>query len=313
MRVLIAYDGSACADDMLLDLTRAGLPPDTEALVVTISEVWLPGVPEEEPEETSDRPIEVRNLRARAAHELHEAHEVAVQGAERVQGMFPMWTVNARAHADAAAWGVLEVASEWKPDLIVVGSQGRSAIKRVLLGSVSLKILSEATCSVRIARCNHPVNDAPLRIVIGIDGSPDARAAVEEVAQRHWPAQSAVQVVALLEPMRPAMVPPLGSHFPVMGKETRRQTKERFEKALDDAVVSLREAGLNASAEIGEGQPDKVLLEIASQWGADAIFVGARGHRFMERILLGSVSSALATHAHCSVEVVRHDGEQHNP
>jgi nucleotide-binding universal stress UspA family protein len=312
MRVLIAYDGSACADDLLHDLTRAGLPENTEALVVTISEVWLPGVPEEEVEEAAERPIEVRNLRGRAAHELHEAHEIAMQGVERLHALLPSWTVNARAHADAAAWGILAVADEWKPDLIVVGSQGRSAIKRVLLGSVSLKILSEATSSVRIARCIHPVENAPLRIVVGIDGSPDARAAVEEVARRHWPAQSAVQVVALLEPMRPAMIPPIGSHVPVIGKEARRQTKERFEKVLDEAVLILREAGLNASAEIGEGQPDKVLLEIAGEWGADAIFVGARGHRFMERILLGSVSSALATHAHCSVEVVRHDGEQPN-
>ena len=136
---------------------------------------------------------------------------------------------------------------------------------------------------------------------------------MEEVARRNWPFHSAVQVIALLEPMRPKLVPPIGSHVPVIGKETRRQTQERFEKALEDAVLLLREAGLSTSAEMGEGQPDKVLVEMAGEWGADAIFVGARGHRFMERILLGSVSSALATHAHCSVEVVRPGGETSTP
>jgi nucleotide-binding universal stress UspA family protein len=312
MKLLIAYDGSPCADDAIRDLSRAALPSDVDALVVSISEVWLPGVPEEEGEGAEEviheRPVEVRNLRAKAAHELHEAHETAVAGADRLRAMFPGWTVNARAHADAPAWGVLGVAEEWKPDLIVVGSHGRSALGRMILGSVSLKILSEAACSVRVARCHRPVDDSPARLVVGVDGSPDARAAVAEIARRNWSAESSVRVVGALEPMRPAVAPPFGSHVPLPGKEQRRETKERFEAALDDAVTRLRAAGLHAAAIMGEGQPDKVMMKEADEWGADAIFVGARGHRFMERILLGSVSSALATHAHCSVEVVRSGG-----
>ena len=48
-----------------------------------------------------------------------------------------------------------------------------------------------------------------------------------------------------------------------------------------------------------------MILHEAGEWNADTIFVGARGIGRLKRFLLGSVSSAVAAHADCSVEVVR--------
>ena len=45
MKLLIAYDGSKCADSALDDLTHAGLPGKGEALVMTVAEVWRPPPP----------------------------------------------------------------------------------------------------------------------------------------------------------------------------------------------------------------------------------------------------------------------------
>ena len=53
-----------------------------------------------------------------------------------------------------------------------------------------------------------------------------------------------------------------------------------------------------------EGEPKVVLLEQAEEWGAKTIFLGARGLGATERFLLGSVSTAVAMRAPCSVEVV---------
>ncbi|MBK9709453.1 MAG: universal stress protein [Acidobacteria bacterium] len=54
-----------------------------------------------------------------------------------------------------------------------------------------------------------------------------------------------------------------------------------------------------------EGDPKSVLLDEAEKWGADCIFVGAAGMSAIDRLLLGSISAAVATRAECSVEVVR--------
>jgi nucleotide-binding universal stress UspA family protein len=68
----------------------------------------------------------------------------------------------------------------------------------------------------------------------------------------------------------------------------------------------LLKAGLDASSAVTEGDPKRVLVEEARRWGADCIFVGSAGFsKRFERFLLGSVSSAVVTREHCSVEVVR--------
>jgi nucleotide-binding universal stress UspA family protein len=78
------------------------------------------------------------------------------------------------------------------------------------------------------------------------------------------------------------------------------------QKIVDRAADELRPAGLKATAMVKEGDPKRVRVAHAEQWGADCIFVGSVGfsNRF-EGFMLGSVSAAVAARAHCSVEVVR--------
>jgi nucleotide-binding universal stress UspA family protein len=51
--------------------------------------------------------------------------------------------------------------------------------------------------------------------------------------------------------------------------------------------------------------PRHVLIQEASHFGAECIFVGSRGLSRLESCVLGSVSSSVVSHADCSVEVVR--------
>ena len=71
------------------------------------------------------------------------------------------------------------------------------------------------------------------------------------------------------------------------------------------AAVTCVTAG-RATAEVSEGGPRRVLIDVAREWGADSIFVGSRGLDHPDETSgLGVVSAALATNAPCSVEVVR--------
>ena len=54
MKILIAYDGSRYAEAALDDLTRAGLPTDVEAHILSVAEVWLPPTDSSDDTDSSD-------------------------------------------------------------------------------------------------------------------------------------------------------------------------------------------------------------------------------------------------------------------
>lgn len=297
MKILIAYDGSECADAALADLRRAGLPRDVDALVFSVAEVWMPPPPpssyeivEAAREVQSAEELQRRYEKSSSA--VTEALELA-QGAEnRLRSDFPNWKVGTDASLGSPARELIAKADEWEPDLIVVGSHGRTALGRFVLGSVSQKVLSEARCAVRIARRQSAPDNYPVRIVIGMDDSPDAKLAVREVATRKWTPRSAVWLVTAIEP------------FQMYEPEPGRQ-EARVKDLHREAETRLREAGLDVKSVIKEGDPKHVLTQTAETLKADCLFLGARGYSFLERFLIGSVSSAVAARAHCSVEVMR--------
>ena len=170
-------------------------------------------------------------------------------------------------------------------------------------------MLSHAICSVRVALfredARRVVGD-PVRLVLGIDGSPDSAAAVSAVADRLWPDGSEALVVIATDPitsMALAYGPPFGIFGPrpaVPGDETAHARH-----IAESVAKELRRSGLSAVPVVEPGDPKSVLLREAERFDADCIVVGAKGHSRVERFLLGSVSSAVAARASCTVEVVR--------
>jgi nucleotide-binding universal stress UspA family protein len=311
MKILIAYDGSDCAEAALDDLAQAGLPETAEATVISITEVWLPPPPVSSYEIVEQAmsvrvPADLKKVYMKGSRAVKEAKALAERGAARVRAAFPKWKVKAEAIYGSPAWELVFKADNWKPDLIVVGSHGRSAFGRFVLGSVSQRVVTESRCSVRIARGRVEEPGSPVRIVIGIDGSPASNAAVRAVAERNWPAQSQARVVVVDDPLEPTLV---GELMPMVAESVdleNRFDRKLIQKLAEDAAKLIRSANLHASAVIEEGDPKYVLPKVAEKWGANCIFVGATGfsNRF-ERFVLGSVSAAVAARAHCSVEVVR--------
>lgn len=281
-KILIAYDGSACADAALNDLKRAGLPATLEALVVTVVDVILPPPADEVPEEELliHTPAGIRHAQEHAEQAVKDARALAERAAGRVRENFPGWEVKAEACGDSPAWAVIKLADSLEADLVVVGSHGHTvAGGRLILGSVSQRVLHEARCSVRVARCAEAGRTGPCRIVVGFNGSVDSERAVDAAASRAWPEGSEARIVTALAP--DAQVAP------------------------DAAADKLRAAGLSTSNVVRGGNPSHVLVEEAESWGADSIFVGTRDLHGLKHFLTGSVSSAAAARAHCSVEVVR--------
>jgi nucleotide-binding universal stress UspA family protein len=311
MKLLIAYDGSRCADAALDDLTHAGLPLKGEAMVISVAEVWLPPPPPSSLEiiemaVTAKGPIGLERKYMAGSRAVTEAGELAAKAADRFRGNFPEWTVKHEAVWGSPNWEIFAKAKEWEADLIVVGSHGRTALGRFFLGSISQWLLNEARCSVRVARGKIDEPDFPVRLIVGLDGSENADAAVDQVAARNWPDKSEVRVVVVDQPLEPTVVGGLIPPVRDSVAECNLEESKHSRKLAEDAAQKLRAKGLRADALVKIGDPKQELVKLAEDWRADCIFLGATGLTSrVERFLLGSVAGAVASRAHCSVEIVR--------
>ncbi|MBS1806581.1 MAG: universal stress protein [Acidobacteria bacterium] len=290
MKILVAYDGSDCAKSALDDMRIAGLPDNAQVQVVGVLETWLPPP-------SSWELTEGAIQASREMDVLSQAQEAAVS----LRALFPSWDLNVQEEMGSPASVLLKIADGWKPDLIVIGSHGRSALGRFFLGSVSQKVVHEAHCSVRVARGRVQEPDTPLRLLIGVDGSAGSEAAVDMVVRRQWPANTEVELVNATWSS-----PHLYSEAAATALTTwLAEEHARIETMLKNAQEKLAAKGLQVSVLVKQEDPKTLLCEEAERWGADCIFVGAKGVGKLERLLIGSVSSAVAARANCSVEVVR--------
>jgi nucleotide-binding universal stress UspA family protein len=306
MKLLAAYDGSECGRRALEDLRRAGLPETGEALSLTVADVWEPSRSDSDiPAVTKAVLTIVQRAREQAALRIAETQSLAQQGAQILREMFPGWVVHAESIADSPGWGVVRRAEEWKPDLVVVGSHGYSAVGRFFLGSVSQRVVTDAPCSVRVARGRAVAADQPIRLLVGVDGSENAEAALKSVGTRHWPQGTQARLAIVLDER---VITRIVSPDYALMRWAAQEEEEAYDWAarmLSELSEPLTQKGLEVSWVVLEGDPKRRLVEEAERWEADCLFVGARGMRAVERFLLGSVSAAVAERAHCSVEVVR--------
>lgn len=207
-----------------------------------------------------------------------------------------------------------EYAKAWKADFILVGSRGRGAVARFLLGSVAQGVLRTAHCSVAVVRWKAQERSASaqgMKILLATDGSDGAAAAANSVAGRPWPAGSQVKIVSAVELLVPENAIDVSSSSPVypasLLEEVWSDARKRAREAVAEAQKTLTAAGMKIvdGETAPEGDPRVVLLDQAKEWGADLIVLGSHGRRGIDRLLMGSVSESVALHAHCSVEVIR--------
>jgi len=298
MKILIGYDGSASANAAIADLPRAGLPAEADLCIISASEVVLP--PPLSFTMPTNGTLELQGI-------LEEnALGLAREAAEKIRLLFPEWKIDLRVHAGSPANAIIDLADEWRPDLIILGSHGRSRLGRLILGSVSQAVLNEAHCSVRIVHGEEVEPPAapeggPLRLLVGIDGSDLAEQVVEGIVERHWPPGTIVRLLNADFNISPVAT----GHILVAITNWVAVERTRIAAAVESARRRLEAAGLVVETVTKPGDPRELLLAEAETWHPHTIFVGARDLTRGGRLRLGSVSAAVATRATRPVEVVR--------
>lgn len=144
MKILLAVDGSKYSDAAVQTLISKIRKEDVEVLIVQVVEPRIFSTP---PQMAAGYEPELAEL-------MKEQSKQAQQTVDRAAATLKTAGFNAKSRVveAEARTGILDTASEWHADLIVLGSHGRKGLQRFMLGSVAESVARSAYCSVLIVR-----------------------------------------------------------------------------------------------------------------------------------------------------------------
>jgi nucleotide-binding universal stress UspA family protein len=145
-----------------------------------------------------------------------------------------------------------------------------------------------------------------MKILIGLDASNHSERVLDFVTRMRWPAGSRVIVLSVLQPVASTVA---GAYEPtVIPQENLEGLRQQLEELVARAEGKMREVGFSTEGRVLAGDPRQSLIDVAQSERADLIVVGSHGRSGIAKMMLGSVSSHIVTHAHCSVLVVKQTG-----
>ncbi len=295
MRVLLATDGSRSAD-RARDLT-ARLPWPDGSVIRVVSGLEprgeLFGAPWVIP-----TAVELDQMEEDLLRHVNDSLDDAQRRLER-----PGITVERLILRDRAGTAIVEEASSWGADLVILGHRGHSRIGTMLLGSTSAEVVDHAPCPVLVAR-----DDEVGEIVLAEDGSPGARLAEHVLTDwrvfRSMPV-SVISVAMTGVPWNAGMA--AGLYDEVMASYWKDVDEARagVGELAETTATHLRAAGVAAFGHVREGDPAHEIVEFSKTRPHPLIVMGSRGHTGIARLLLGGTARNVLAHAPGSVLIVR--------
>jgi nucleotide-binding universal stress UspA family protein len=146
MKILLAVDGSAPSQDAVQEVAKRPWPSGSTVRVLSVIQPYTP--PATEFVMASATLEDIRR------QQIAEADRLTARTAEVVKAAD--LSVETAVREGDPRVAIVDEADEWGADLIVVGSHGRTGVKRWLLGSVAGAIVSHAPCSVEVVRRRGP-------------------------------------------------------------------------------------------------------------------------------------------------------------
>lgn len=177
---------------------------------------------------------------------------------------------------------IVDEAAKNNVEIIIMGKRGRTGLQRLMMGSVTAKVIGHAPCKFLVVP-----KDAKLtfeKILIATDGSIYSELASREaisIAKR-----SGGSLIALSVAKRDENLP--------VAKESVDMVRQ----------VAERE-GIKVEALTLKGEPYEVIVKTAEQKNAGLIVVGSYGRTGIEKLLMGSVTERVIGHSGCAVLVVK--------
>jgi nucleotide-binding universal stress UspA family protein len=300
MHILLATDGSETAG-----LARAhilALPWRTPVHVTVMTAIEVPHpaftslTPDARDAYTSALDALHRDAQRRAADTVCEARQVLGPH---------VGSVITRAHEGPPGKAIVGMAAACRADLVAVGSRGLGTVAGFLLGSVSHYVVRHAACSVLVAK--HPPPPA-YRVLLALDGSAHAEAALQWLCRLALSPDTAVCVVIVAEPS-PALSMREDAELDGPQEEPDWGGPEASDTAAEEAVAvaerRLRGSGARVTGAVRCGQATSELLAAIHEFEPHLFVLGAQGRHSARGTELGHVARRLVDHIPCSALIVR--------
>lgn len=229
--------------------------------------------------------------------------KVAAQGAQVARSLEPALTVRSVGVVGGPAAELIAHSSD--AGLLVVGRRRRGQVLAAALGSVSFAVSMHARCPVVVCPAGSTVEPwSALRpVVVGVDGSPGSKAALDLAGTMATATHSAVTVVGAWQGPSSGSwdeaIPPYTASG--AAELSAAAAREEVEEAV--ACLRARHRELEVEGTIIEGNAVDVL--VAASAGVAAVVVGSRGQGGFAGMMLGSVSHGVLRAAMSPVAVVR--------
>jgi nucleotide-binding universal stress UspA family protein len=197
------------------------------------------------------------------------------------------------------ATAIVNTAREENVDLIVMSTHGYSGLTRLMLGSVTEKVLRAAPCPVLAVRSTQPIK----RILIPLDGSPLAERALApglEIAERVGGKVTLLRAVDRL--------PVLSDLDQTERGLSHRAQNDLIDEAIDYLVERIKDypsEDLNIKSTVRTGGAAENILDFVDANDTDLIVMATHGRTGLSRLVYGSVTAHVLHHAPCSLMIIR--------
>ena len=311
MKVLVATDGSASSEAALELITNKPWPKDTQFNVVSVVEplhskldaLFIGGLGE-------------MSRNAQAAYQA-DIENVISQSKTTLATKFGQAAITSEVLTGNPSEQIIQAAKTYMADLIVMGGHFSSA--EGWYGSVARGVTIAAPCSVCIV---HPDSSGSMakketfkedpnetRILIAVSSKADSELLANAALKREWPEGSRVQVLSVVPPFHNNARFGKSKDWQDVAEKAETAAKVQAEELVSVTVKKVEDK-FGASMVTGHvlhGSPRSLILQVAQDWGADLVLMGAhsKDKTLLERIV-GSTAAAVVLNASCSVELEKH-------
>jgi len=264
--LLVATDGSEFSKNAVREALNLAKICSSKLIAISVVETnpeFEAGVPQVIEKAEKDAREHLESIKSQAAKEDVACETIVSLGEEPYQE-------------------IVDHVSLKKVDMIIMGTHGRKGMKRLIMGSVAVKVIGHAPCNVLVLPLNAKFECK--NILIGTDGSQYSKAAASEAIGIAKRCGSRLFVISVA-PSDVAMI----------------SAQDNVKKVVDKAEME----GIETASIVTKGEPYEAVVEAAKQKKADLIVMGSHGRTGLKRLLMGSVTERVIGHSESAVLVVK--------